>query len=142
MKYLQSLKATLLPCLMLITLPLVASQPNNDAQNQKVGVNITVVDTAGEPLIGATAQIIAKRNAAGVTVGGVTDANGVASLWVDKGTMVEIRCAGRTSAPIPLTQSGDLKVVLEENVSQPDQVSGTGYQHTAIPDSCRHSQLP
>lgn len=114
---------------MLLSLPMAASQPDEEA-SQKVSVNITVVDASGEPLIGATAQILAKRGAAGATVGGVTDANGVVSLWVDRGTDVEIRYVGMTSEVIRITKSGDRTVVLQESANQLDQVVVTGYQRT------------
>ena len=129
MRNLQLFKTILLLCLMLLALPVGASQPE-DAAGNKAGVNVTVKDASGEPLIGATAQIVDKKGSADDKAIAVTDVNGVMSLWVDKGTTVEIRYLGMTPATIRITKSGNRTVTLEENAAQLDQVVVTGYQRT------------
>ena len=131
MKHLRLIKNILLLCLIFVALPMSALQPEDAAaEGRKVGVNVTVVDASGEPLIGATAQIIDKHSTAGDKAIAVTDANGVMSLWVDKGTTIEIRYLGMNPATVRINKGGNRTVTLEENSAQLDQVVVTGYQRT------------
>lgn len=127
MKHFKLQHTLALLCLMLASLSGLAAPPADTPE--RVTVSITVTDTAGEPLIGATAQVISKRKSGG-TVGGVTDTDGKVTLTVDKGATIEIRYVGMDSATIKADRSGERIVELQDNASMLDQVVVTGYQRT------------
>ncbi|MBW4906195.1 SusC/RagA family TonB-linked outer membrane protein [Prevotella salivae] len=93
---------------------LEAQQSNGD-----VKVNGTVVDDAGEPVIGATIRV--KDNKTGVN-GTTTDIDGKFILSVPKGATLQISYIGMATQEVKVTGTGDLNIALKPESHTIDQV--------------------
>lgn len=93
---------------------LEAQQSNGD-----VKVNGTVVDDAGEPVIGATIRV--KDNKTG-TNGTTTDIDGKFILSVPKGATLQISYIGMATREVKVTGTGDLNIALKPESHTIDQV--------------------
>ena len=93
---------------------LEAQQSNGD-----VKVNGTVVDDAGEPVIGATIRV--KDNKTG-TNGTTTDIDGKFILSVPKGATLQISYIGMATQEVKVTGTGDLNIALKPESHTIDQV--------------------
>lgn len=93
------------------------------AFGQHASIKGTVVDSAGEPIIGATVQV------KGTASGTVTDLDGGFVLTVDdaKSTVLVVAFLGYEDAEIPLKGKTLLKVTLEESYNELDEVTVVGY---------------
>ncbi|MDR0892271.1 MAG: TonB-dependent receptor [Mediterranea sp.] len=92
-------------------------------QQQRL-VKGTVVDSAGEPVIGANVKVI------GASAGTITDADGAFSLQVADNATLEFSFIGYTTKLLKLGPSNVLKVVLTEDNKVLDEVVVTGYGMT------------
>lgn len=106
-------------CCMSIGLP--AQNPQDDAL---LSIQVTIVDTDGQPLPGATVHV--SGNAQGV----IADHNGNLSLRVEKNARVEFRYLGMKPVVMNVTKPLTGRIVLHDEVSELDQVVITGYQRT------------
>ncbi len=88
-------------------------------QMQSISVNVLVVDTKGEPIIGA--NVIEK----GTTNGGITDMDGKFKLNVKPGATIQVSFVGYTTQEIKAAPS--LRVVLKEDTELLDEVVVVGY---------------
>lgn len=116
-----SVKALLSICFLTVALTLAAQKAQPDAMVQ---VDVTVVDSEGQTLPGATVQISGKSQ------GVISDADGHVSLWVDKGARIEFRYVGMKTVSMRVTKPVKGTITLEDDSSQLDQVVVTGYQRT------------
>lgn len=116
-----SVKALLSVCFLTVALTLAAQKAQPDAMVQ---VDVTVVDSEGQTLPGATVQISGKSQ------GVISDADGHVSLWVDKGARIEFRYVGMKTVSMRVTKPVKGTITLEDDSSQLDQVVVTGYQRT------------
>ena len=90
------------------------------SNQRRVQINGTVVDTNGEPIIGA--NIIEKGTSNGV----ITDINGSFSLDVSDGAIIVISYIGYIKKE--LSSSGNFnRIVMEEDLSFLDEVIVVGY---------------
>ena len=102
---------------------MAAQTASNDSQGvqeqmQSISVTVTVVDTKGEPIIGA--NVIEK----GTTNGGITDLDGVSKLNVKPGAILQVSFVGYTTQEVKATSV--MKVVLKDGSFHPvdsDQLS-------------------
>lgn len=103
----------------LMVSPLLSAQTEPD-----LTVDLTVIDSTGEPLPGATVQIVGKAQ------GVMTDANGKALLYVKKGTTIEVRYVGMKSERKKILAPFKGTIQLEDDAATLDQVVVTGYKKT------------
>ncbi len=97
-----------------------SSSPNTQAVQQQVQVITgTVVDTHGEPVIGA--NVVEK----GTTNGGLTDIDGNFSLRVAPGTTIQVSFVGYKT--VEVKAAPNMKVVLAEDTELLDEVVVVGY---------------
>lgn len=122
MTHLKTVKVLWLVCLLLAATSVFAQKPVGDAM---IEVNVTIVDSDGLPLPGATVRVIGK------TPGGVvSDQNGSVSLWVDRNAQIEFKYVGMKTRTMRVTKPVTGKIVLEDDAKELDQVVVTGYQRT------------
>lgn len=88
-------------------------------QLQSISVNVTVVDTKGEPIIGA--NVIEK----GTVNGGITDLDGRFTINVKHGATIQISFVGYTTQEVKATPT--LKITLKEDSELLDEVVVVGY---------------
>ncbi|MDR1582172.1 MAG: carboxypeptidase-like regulatory domain-containing protein, partial [Prevotellaceae bacterium] len=81
----------------------------------------TVVDTSGEPIIGAS--VIEK----GTARGGVTDVNGNFSFSVSEGSILQISYLGYATKEVRVGKQSHLEITLEEDTKTLDEVVVIGY---------------
>jgi TonB-linked SusC/RagA family outer membrane protein len=104
-------KLTLIVCACLCILPLFAQE--------NIKISGTVIDTGGEPVIGANVVI------AGTTIGTVTNVNGRFTLNVPEGSFLQISYIGYTTQIVKAVDN--LTVVLVENAEELDELVVVGY---------------
>lgn len=81
----------------------------------------TVVDAAGEPVIGANVKV------KGTTTGTITDVNGEFSLEVSSGSTLEISFIGYETYELQVGNKSSFKVTLKEDSEMLDEVVVVGY---------------
>ena len=113
----------MLMMLCLVATIALAQSPKSDVLYE---VNITVVDSNGEPLPGATIKSSDKK------VGTATDINGKVSLWVAKGSTLTISYIGMQPKVIKMTKALKGEVTLDDDAKTLDQVVVTGYTQTDV----------
>ncbi|MDR1645396.1 MAG: TonB-dependent receptor, partial [Tannerellaceae bacterium] len=92
-------------------------------------VSGTVVDDAGEPLIGVNVQIV------GTTLGSITDIDGKFSLQTSAPNIsLQISYVGYLTQVIAVTGNQPLRIVLKEDVQNLDEVVVVGYGTQAKKD--------
>ena len=101
----------------LLTLLMAVTLTTLGAQNQTV--TGTVVDESGEPIIGATVQVV------GTTTGTITDIDGRYSLQAPAKAAVKVSFIGYISEIVNKPQGA--KVVLREDNQQLEEVVVVGY---------------
>ena len=84
--------------------------------NGDVKVNGTVVDNAGEPIIGATVRVKNSQN------GTATDLDGKFELNVPKGSTLIISYVGMLTQEVQVTGSSDLKITMKDEAHKIDEV--------------------
>lgn len=89
-------------------------------------IDVTVVDSSGEPLPGATLVV------AGRTKGASADADGRVRLSVRPGSTVEFRYVGMKTKSMKVNKDLTGKITLEDDEASLDQVIVTGYQRTTM----------
>ena len=99
----------------------------NAVQQQK-HVKGTVVDSQGEPIIGANVKIV------GTTTGSITDLNGNFSLSASAGAKVEVSFIGYTTQIVAIPANGVVKVTLTEDTKLLDEVVVVGYGTQRVKD--------
>lgn len=99
----------------------VKESPSVNVVQQQGVVKGTVVDTQGEPIIGASVTI------KGGTVGTITDIDGNFSLTVPTGSQIVVSFIGYTRQFVTPKQGETLKVVLKEDNKVLDEVVVVGY---------------
>ncbi len=121
MQIFRLIKKFLLTIFCLIAMSLAAQVPAGDAL---VLIDVTVVDVDDNPLPGAIVQV--KGKAQGV----VATVDGKVSLWVDRGNQIEFKYLGMQPLTMTVTKPITGKIIMEEVMSELDQVVVTGYQRT------------
>ena len=100
----------------------VITSPSQDSVNQSVKkVTGTIVDEAGEPIIGANVLV------EGTTNGTITDIDGKFSLDVPEDGMLDISYIGFLTQKISVKGQSDLKITLREDTQKLDEVVVVGY---------------
>ena len=91
--------------------------------NQKVNqVKVTIVDAAGETLIGAHVQV------KGTQIGGATDFEGAVLLKNVPGDgVLEVSYVGYKKQEVPVAGKSDIRIVLQEDTKALDEVVIVGY---------------
>lgn len=99
--------------------------PVSPALQSVAAINGRVTDKSGEPVAGATVRI------KGSNIGVATDQGGDFKMNVPdmKGMVLVFSFIGMKSQEIPYTGQKELRVVMEEDVSEMDEVVVTGYQN-------------
>lgn len=81
----------------------------------------TILDTNGTPVIGASISV------KGTTTGTISDMNGVFTLDVKNGDILEISFIGYLSHTVKVGTQTDLQIVLKEDTQALDEVVVVGY---------------
>ena len=97
-----------------------AETPVVQEQQQTASITVTVVDSKGEPVIGA--NVVQK----GTTNGTITDIDGVASLDVPRGTTLQVSFVGFKNQEVKVNGS-KITVTLKEDAELLDEVVVVGY---------------
>ena len=93
------------------------------AQGGQIDIKGTVVDSYGEPVIGASITVEGES-----TVGAISDVDGKFSLKVPKGSSISVSCIGfETQDLFSGNGAGDLRIVLHEEMTALDEVVVVGY---------------
>ena len=92
-------------------------------QSDKVTTG-TVVDKAGQPLIGATVMI------QGTTTGTTTDLDGKFSINAPQGSTLNVMSIGYRTVSVAANPGGTIKVVMEDDVTLLEEVVVVGYGTT------------
>ncbi len=93
-----------------------------DANAQSKAISGTVLDSTGQPVIGASVM-----SASSSTVGTVTDIDGKFSLSVPQGTSLIVSCIGYTSVTITVGSQSEYSVVLQEDTEFLEETIVVGY---------------
>ena len=109
---------TALACL-LMALGMLCSSP---AWAQNRAVSGTVVDSQGEPIIGASVMLVGNNR-----VGVVTDVDGSFSLNVPNGAAVSVSCIGYTTETFTVGQQSTYRIVLQEDAEYLEETVVIGY---------------
>ena len=88
-------------------------------QMQTISATVTVVDTKGEPIIGA--NVIEK----GTTNGGITDLDGKFKMNVKPGATIQVSFVGYTTQEVKAAST--LRVILKDDTELLDEVVVVGY---------------
>ena len=115
----QTLRSGFTLCVGSLLLALATGLP---AMAQKITVNGTIRDAAGNPVVGAS--IVDLKNPASGTSSGI---DGAFSLSADPKAELEISFIGYRSQRIPLNNRTHLEITLEEDTAQIDEVVVVGY---------------
>lgn len=105
----------------LLCFPVMAQGTSAD---KVVNVDVTIVDSRGEPLPGATVKISGRKQ------GAAADADGHVKMLVKAGSTLEFRYVGMKSKSVKVTRNLTGRIELEDDSSVLDQVVVTGYQRT------------
>lgn len=81
----------------------------------------TIVDTNGEPIIGASVQV------KGTTIGTITDFDGNFSLNVNEGAILRVSYIGFVTQDIVIKDKTDFKITLKEDSKTLEEVVVVGY---------------
>ena len=103
---------------------MAAQTASNDSQGvqeqmQSISVTVTVVDTKGEPIIGA--NVIEK----GTTNGGITDLDGKFTLTITPGATLKISFVGYQTQEVKAAKT--MRITLKEDTEMLDEVVVVGY---------------
>ena len=115
----QTLRSGFTLCVGSLLLALATGLP---AMAQKITVNGTIRDAAGNPVVGAS--IVDLKNPASGTSSGI---DGAFSLSADPKAELEVSFIGYRSQRIPLNNRTHLEITLEEDTAQIDEVVVVGY---------------
>ncbi len=99
-----------------------AQQPAASDQSRQTTVRGRIVDTQGEPIIGAT--VVDKGNPA---VGTVTDFDGNFTLNVPAGTILLVSYLGYQEVEMPTAGRTSVDIILQEDTRQLDELVVVGY---------------
>ena len=88
---------------------------------QGVSIKGVVVDTAGQPVVGA---FVVER---GTTNGTMTDVDGAFSFRATEGASLEVTCIGYRSQNVTATAVRELRIVLEDDAEMLDETVVVGY---------------
>lgn len=99
-----------------------------DVVQQQKNVKGTVVDTQGEPIIGANVKVV------GTTIGSITDLDGNFSLSAPSGAKIEVSFIGYTTKVVVVPANGVVKVTLAEDTKLLDEVVVVGYGTQRVKD--------
>ena len=91
------------------------------AFSQELTISGTVLDSAGEPIIGA--NVVQQ----GTTNGAVTDLNGKFSLNVPKGSILLVSYIGYTDQNVTVSGNQPIIITLKDNTELLDEVVVMGY---------------
>ena len=104
-----------------IVLTKVTGKTDAEIQQQVRKIDGTILDSNGEPVIGA--NVIIK----GTTNGTVTDINGEFSIEAQSGSVLEVSYIGYLTKEITITNQNTLRVILVEDTKTLDEVVVIGY---------------
>ncbi len=99
-----------------------ADARETDQVSPEIKVNGMVIDAKGEPIIGASVKV---RTAA--FTGTITDYNGNFTLSVPANAVLEISYIGYKTVEQPVNGAQNLRIVLQENTEELDEVVVVGY---------------
>lgn len=94
---------------------------DSSIQQSNLDIKGTVVDVSGEPIIGASIQIV------GTFVGTITDLDGHFNLSISKNATIKISFIGYESKMFTITDSKQIEITLVENNEILDEVIVVGY---------------
>ncbi len=105
-----------------VSMPLPVSAADNSvvAAQQAKKIQGTVVDAKGEPVIGATVQVVGSK------AGSVTDLDGHFSLDAEPGATLRISYVGYLTKTVKAT-AGAMNITIEEDSQSLDEVVVVGY---------------
>lgn len=89
---------------------------------QRKAIKGKVVDKNGEPLIGVNVSV------RGTTNGTITDLDGLFSLEVPKGAILEISYIGHLTRILEVNDQNDYSIVMDEDTQKIEEVVVVGYQ--------------
>lgn len=115
------LKLFLLVNLLLL---LVSTQPLSAQEGEKIRIKVAIVDTGNTPLPGAVVRIKGKNR------GMAANAEGMIDIIVVRGDEIVVSYAGMKTRTIKISSPLTSSIVLQDNVSELDQVVVTGYAQT------------
>ena len=104
-----------------IVLTKVTGKTDAEIQQQVRKIDGAILDSNGEPVIGA--NVIIK----GTTNGTVTDINGEFSIEAQSGSVLEVSYIGYLTKEITITNQNTLRVILVEDTKTLDEVVVIGY---------------
>ncbi|QZT37317.1 TonB-dependent receptor [Halosquirtibacter xylanolyticus] len=107
-----------------VTIHSKRTRPINQDQQKETNRKITgtVVDVQGEPIIGATIQLV------GTVKGGISDINGQFALTVDKDvTQIKVSYIGMKSKVIDIQNTTNINVTLQQESIGLSEVVAVGY---------------
>ena len=93
--------------------------PVTQEQQQTASITVTVVDSKGEPIIGA--NVVEK----GTTNGSITDFSGKATLNIKPGATVQVSFVGYQTQEVKVNK--DMRIVLKDDAELMDEVVVVGY---------------
>ena len=96
-----------------------AGTPVVQEQQQTASITVTVVDSKGEPIIGA--NVVEK----GTTNGSITDFDGKATLNIKPGATVQVSFVGYKTQEVKVSKN--MRIVLKEDTELMDEVVVVGY---------------
>ena len=96
-----------------------AGTPVVQEQQQTASITVTVVDSKGEPIIGA--NVVQK----GTTNGTITDFDGKATLNIKPGSTIQVSFVGYKATEVKVTK--DMRITLKEDNELLDEVVVVGY---------------
>lgn len=105
-------------------IPTAEAQQSTQNVRKRIQVSVTIVDSAGLPLPGATAQIEGERG------GAVADKNGRIAFALDREATITFSFTGMKKRTVTVRKNLSGQIVLEDAVSALDQVVITGYSTT------------
>ena len=88
---------------------------------QNVSVKGVVVDTDGQPIVGA---FVVER---GTTNGTMTDVDGAFSFRAAEGAALEVSCIGYASQNVTATAARELRIVLQDDAEMLEETVVIGY---------------
>lgn len=115
------LNTFLLSCCCLLSIAVSAQTASTPTL---VPVQVTIVDSYGAPLPGATVQVVGKAQ------GVIANEDGVVSIQVAMNDRIEFKYLGMKTRTMTVTKPLSGKIMLEDENAQLDQVVVTGYQRT------------
>ena len=120
-----------------VTLPLLTSSVlagnvtdgNEVAEKVNFSVNGKIVDGSGEPIIGSTISVMGSNRKA------ISDVDGNFNIMASKGDKLQISYLGYKDKIVAVNNSNSMKITLEDDVHNLQEVIAIGYGTTTVKSS-------